>query len=344
MMERHTTTGVEREKDVVLVTGSNGYIGSAVCQRLAQDYTVIGFDLPGTIPSSSITFLPVDLTNDESAEAAMYEARAHVGSRIASVIHLAGIYGRKGEEDARYHDVHLKGTRRLLQYLSGVVVEQFLLASTMFVHAPTSPGKPIREDSDLAPAWDYPASKLAAEKCAQELCGRSHVPTLIVRFAPVYDEHHVPQFLAQQIERVKLAKIVAKVCPGNADHGLAILHLGDAVKLIEQAIKQRRSLPAHCVVLAGEERTLSYAELQRSMAEIELGETWVVEQIEKDVAKQGAWMEDLTPDDAPIGLRYWLIDHFDDHYELDISRARNLLRWCPQHALAESLPVILSGK
>ena len=41
-------------------------------------------------------------------------------------------------------------------------------------------------------------------------------------------------------------------------------------------------------------------------------------------------------------IKPWMIDRADDHYELDISRAKKLLDWEPRHSLMESLPEIIS--
>ena len=35
-----------------------------------------------------------------------------------------------------------------------------------------------------------------------------------------------------------------------------------------------------------------------------------------------------------------MIDRADDHYALDVSRARDLLGWAPKHALLDTLPAI----
>jgi hypothetical protein len=40
-------------------------------------------------------------------------------------------------------------------------------------------------------------------------------------------------------------------------------------------------------------------------------------------------------------LQPWQIDIADDHYALDCRRARELLGWCPEHSLKETLPVML---
>ena len=64
-------------KNVVLVTGSSGFIGSAVVDRLAQRYTVIGLDRPGEPhPPASAYAVDADLGSDESVHAAMSEVRA----------------------------------------------------------------------------------------------------------------------------------------------------------------------------------------------------------------------------------------------------------------------------
>ena len=78
-------------------------------------------------------------------------------------------------------------------------VEQFVLASTMLVHAPTQPGRPINEDWPLDPKWPYPQSKVETEQLIRAERGR--IPTLILRPAGVYDERCRAVFLAQRCSR-----------------------------------------------------------------------------------------------------------------------------------------------
>jgi hypothetical protein len=39
----------------------------------------------------------------------------------------------------------------------------------------------------------------------------------------------------------------------------------------------------------------------------------------------------------------WMIDAAQDNMELDITRARTMLDWNPQHSLLDTLPKIVSG-
>jgi nucleoside-diphosphate-sugar epimerase len=45
----------------------------------------------------------------------------------------------------------------------------------------------------------------------------------------------------------------------------------------------------------------------------------------------------LILDEDPF-IKPWMIDFADDHYALDVSRARTPLGWYPKHSLREALP------
>ena len=60
----------------------------------------------------------------------------------------------------------------------------------------------------------------------------------------------------------------------------------------------------------------------------------------KTVAKVGAAVIDkFSGGDAFI--KPFMVDMADDHYALDISRAKQMLGWEPEHNLREVLPTIL---
>ena len=55
------------------------------------------------------------------------------------------------------------------------------------------------------------------------------------------------------------------------------------------------------------------------------------------MAKIGAWVQEKLPGPDPF-IRPWMIDRANDHYALDITRARTLLGWEPKRTLRETLP------
>jgi nucleoside-diphosphate-sugar epimerase len=100
-------------------------------------------------------------------------------------------------------------------------------------------------------------------------------------------------------------------------------------------------LPAETALLVGEPEPLSYDELQHTFARLLHGESWETRSIPKAVAKAGAWVQGALPADAFI--RPWMIDLADDHYALDVRRARELLGWEPRRSLRDTLPKMIEA-
>lgn len=48
------------------------------------------------------------------------------------------------------------------------------------------------------------------------------------------------------------------------------------------------------------------------------------------------------PGEKPF-IKPRMIDIADDHYELDISRARSVLNWTPRHSRRETLPLMVEN-
>ncbi|MHB8747475.1 MAG: NAD-dependent epimerase/dehydratase family protein, partial [Gammaproteobacteria bacterium] len=129
--------------DIVLITGSNGRIGTAVMQRLRERFdNVVGFDQEApTPPPPDCVRIPVDITSDASVREGLRILREHHGVKIAAVVHLAAYYDFLGKPSPKYDQITVEGTRRLLRGLrEGFEVEQFIFSSTMLVHRPGEPG------------------------------------------------------------------------------------------------------------------------------------------------------------------------------------------------------------
>lgn len=333
---------MDKNRPFVLVTGSSGLIGSAVCDRLRETYEVIGFDRAGPPhPPDHVTTIEVDLASQEQLHAACEQVARHSGNQLASVVHLAAFYDFSGEPSELYEQINVRGTARLLRALDGIAVGQFLYSSSILVHAPSRPGVAMNEDWPLDPTWDYPRSKVATENLLQE--ERQGIPLAILRIAGLYDArcHSIP--LAHQIQRIHQRSITAKVFPGDLTHGQAFVHLDDVVEAIRLTVERRTSLPPTTTLLIGEPETMSYDELQRTIARFIHGEEWETRQIPKVMAKVGAWMQDNLPLGEDAFIKPWMVDLADHHYELDISRARTQLGWEPAYRLRRFLPYLLEN-
>ena len=330
------------DKEVVLVTGSSGYLGGAIIRRLAEKYTLVGLDRPGgNAPPECARQIDFDLASDRSVKNSLGEVRSGFGGRIASVVHLAAYYDISGEPNPLYDKITVQGTRRLIDAIQDFEVEQFIYASTMLVHQPTdSPEETIDEDSAVEPQWAYPQSKVNAEQLLRETHGE--IPVVFLRIAGVYDDQGHSPFLAQQISRIYEHRLTARFYPGMLCAGQAFIHLDDLMDVVELLIARRKELPRELPLLVGEPEALGYEEVQDIIGCELHGEEWTTIRVPQPLAKAGAWLqEEALGEDSFI--KPWMVDASNDHYVLDISRARELLGWEPKHSLRETLPKMVAA-
>lgn len=346
-------TGTKTEHDsktesgIVIVTGSNGTIGDVVMRRFAGRFgDVVGFDRRSpNPPPPGCTAVAVDITSDESVREGLFMIRKHHGAHVASVIHLAAYYDFFGEPSEKYDEITVRGTGRLLRGLHELdfKVEQFVFSSTMLVHRPAEPGQFINEDWALEPTWAYPESKVRTEQLIHD--ERGDIPAVLLRISGVYDDlcHSIP--LAHQIQRIYERKFTSRIYSGSTSHGQSFMHLDDLVDAIALVVERRAQLPPELPLLLGEPEPLSYDELQHTFARLIHGEDWETLEVPGALApltKAGVWVMEKLPGADPF-IKPWMIDRANDHYALDITRARTLLSWEPQRSLRGTIPKMIAA-
>lgn len=323
-------------KPIVVITGISGRIGSSLAKRLAPNYQVYGLDIvPLHEPISGVEYLNTDLSSQESIEKSMAILLSRSNGKIASFVHLAAYYNFTGGAWDLYESITINGTRRLLKELKKFELDQFIFTSTMLVHAPCQLGQTIDEKWPVVPKWEYPRSKVITEKLLHQERGKSSL--LILRIAGVYDDycHSIP--ISNQIQRIYDNKFESHFYPGHLSHGASFVHMDDLVTLLIRAIEKRQDLPEEEILLVGEEKTLSYRDLQESIGKLVHGKRWSTVRIPKIAAKCGA----LVLGEKSF-IRPWMIDLADDHFALNINRAKQSLSWAPRHSLEASLPLMVN--
>lgn len=339
MENQNINTENPENKEVVIVTGSSGLIGTKIISRLAKNYRIVGLDKVGNpFPNKEFEYINFDITQKESIRAAMERVRYAYGDKIASVIHLAAYYDFSGEPSPLYEKVTVQGTEKFLKVLQDFEVNQFVFSSTNLIYKPTSPGKKINEDCPVEPNWDYPESKENTEEIIREKRGDIHA--VLLRIAGVYDHegHSIP--ITHQIQRIYEKEFTSHFFSGDITHGNVFLHMEDLLDALEKTVEKRNELPEEIAINVGEPETLSYEDLQKEIGKLIHGKEWETYEIPKPLAKVGSYGMNLFGD--PF-IKPWMIDRADDHFEMDISRAKELLGWEPKYSLAEVLPEMINS-
>ena len=336
------------QRPIVLITGANGNLGRSLGKALGRDFRAVGLDR--AMEGAEFPVFKVDFTSDDSVELAFRKFRDAFGPQIASVIHCVAYFDFTGEENPLYQAVNVEGTRRLLRTLQEFEVEQFVYSSTMLVHAPCRPGERIDERSPIDPRWVYPKSKAAAEDVIRAEHGP--IPYVLLRLAGVYDDHSMVPTMAQQIARIYERNFQSRFYAGSTLVGQAMLHRADMLDAFRRTVDRRGALPREAEILIGERDAVGYEALQDEFGRLLHGEdNWPTLRVPKTIAAAGAWaqaaLEPVIPDivdggEAPF-IKPFMVDMADDHYALDIRRARELLEWEPRHRFKDELPRLITA-
>lgn len=341
-------TSTSDTRPIVLITGGTGNLGRSIGQALSRNYRIAGLDRGSH--NADFPVFEADITSDASVSLALHKFRDVFGSRIASIIHLIAYFDFSGEDNPLYQSVNVEGTQRLLRFLQDFEVEQFVYASTMLVHAPCNPGERINEDQSIEPRWAYPKSKAAAEDVIR--ADHGHIPYVILRLAGVYDERTMVPTMAQQIARIYELDLQSYFYAGSTLVGQAMLHREDMVDAFRRTVDRRAKLPPETEILIGEPDAIGYDALQDALGyHLHGDDDWPTMRLPKFFATAGAWiqgkLEPVIPDVIDQGeepfIKPFMVGMADDHYALDLRRARDLLGWEPQHRLTDELPRLVAA-
>jgi len=200
----------------VLITGSAGFIGSALALRLLErGDEVIGVDclndyydvrlkqarLERTLPNPGFTDLRVDIQNREAV------ARVFADHRPERVVHLAAQAGVRYsiEHPMAYVDTNLLGFGNILEGCRHNGAEHLVYASSSSVYGANT-NMPFSVHHNV----DHPLSLYAATKKANELMAHTYshlyrLPTTGLRFFTVYGPWGRPDMALFKFTRAILA-------------------------------------------------------------------------------------------------------------------------------------------
>ncbi|CAA9313020.1 MAG: GDP-mannose 4,6-dehydratase [uncultured Gemmatimonadetes bacterium] len=186
----------------VLVTGGAGFAGTWLVRALLADgHTVVATRQEGH-PSpplgGDVEWIPLDVTSDESVEAAVGRAAPEQVYHLAGQASVAGSFS----DPLGTWNVNATGTLRLAAALPAGA--RLLVVSSAEVYGVVPDNEqPIREDRPLRPCNPYAASKAAAEVAALQAPGPVVVARSFNHTGPGQDERFALASFARQLAQIR---------------------------------------------------------------------------------------------------------------------------------------------
>jgi nucleoside-diphosphate-sugar epimerase len=207
--------------DRVLVTGGTGFTGSHLVRSLVADGHHVRV-LARSAARARDTLPPeVDIVEGDVTDPAVVD-RAMRGRQV--VHHLAAAFREAGIPDRRYREVHVDGTRLLLEAARAEDVRRFVHCSTIGVHGHID-NPPADETTRFAPGDIYQETKLEGEQLAIEFHRRHEYPVTVARPATIYGPG--------DLRLLKLFKMIALrrfVVLGSGEVTLHMVYVDDLVR------------------------------------------------------------------------------------------------------------------
>ncbi len=301
----------------VLVTGANGFIGSATCHALRN----AGWNVFGTV-RSAVAEDKMSAVGDIGAMTATDWLPILVG--IETIIHLAGrahvLKETVADPLAEFRRVNTEGTRQLMSAAAEAGVKRFVFVSSIGVNGDVSNEAGFTEESSVNPHKPYAVSKYEAELLLRSMVAKSEMELVIVRPPLVYGAGVKGNF-------AKLKKLVAQGIPlpvGLANNQRTLVSVDNLASFLVRCVEHPQA--AGELFLVGDEHSISTKELVRLLGH-SIGKKNILLPIPAILARFGARL---------IGKQD-LYNQLFGSLVLDISKAKNLLQWHPPANIRDSI-------
>ncbi len=299
-----------------LVTGANGFVGSALCETLRRH----GRKVREAVRSGSETS---DIVSVGSICGSTDWTRAVHGCDV--VIHLAARVHIMNDTDRdplqAFREGNLDGTLTLAEQAAESGVGRFIFISSIKVNGEeTVPDRPFRADDKANPSDPYGISKHEAEVALQQLAMRTGMEVVCIRPVLVYG----PGVRANFLSMMRWLQRGFPLPLGSIENSRSLVALDNLIDLIATCIDHRAAANQTFLVSDGED--ISTTALLYRMGKA-LGRPAMLIPVPSWLLKACATI---------IGKRA-VARRLLDSLSVDIGKTRSLLGWKPPLSVDEGL-------
>lgn len=304
---------------MILITGTTGFIGSALTQHLHQQgypLTAIVRRLSDTLPTT-IQQMPIgDLLPNTDWIAALLN--------VDTLIHLAArahiLKDQATDPLAAFRETNTYATLNLAQQAANAGVRRFIFISSISVNGNQTFGKPFTATDTPNPAEPFAISKHEAEIGLRQIAAETGIEVVIIRSPLVYGTNAPGNF-------GQLIKTVARGIPlplGSIHNQRSLVALPNLIDLITTCIDHPTAANQTFLVADGED--LSTTQLLQRLS-LALGKP----------ARLLPVPQKLLEISLNLLGKHAIAQRLCGNLQVDISKTRDLLGWTPPVSVDEAL-------
>jgi len=304
----------------VLVTGANGFVGSALCARLPKD---------GTSVRAALRSLNSQPDGTEAVAIGSISSETDWTSVLRNadqVVHLAArvhvMNDKSPDPLAEFRRVNVEGTANFARQAAAAGVKRFVFLSSIKVNGEfTEAGQPFTADDVPSPEDPYGVSKQEAEQLLRQITDETGMEVVIIRPPLVYGPGVKANF--ESLMRW-LARGLPLPLAAVTQNRRSLVALDNLVDLIVTGLNHPAA--ANQTFLAGDGEDLSTAELLKRMGAA-MGRPARLFKMSPALLKLGATLLNKP------GIYQRLCSSL----QLDITKTRQVLGWTPPMSVDEGL-------
>ena len=300
----------QRKYNKILVTGSNGFVGKALCQMLRNR----GDNYIGSVRNKALAIKGQDYIIVDSLDANTDWRKALDG--CDTVVHLAGrthiLNDNIDDPLAAFRLTNTQGTLNLAEQAAECGVSRFIFLSSIGVNGAVTSGIPYSSNDSPSPHSPYSVSKLEAEIGLCGIARRTTLDVVIIRSPAIYGKNAPGNFGLIQ----KFIKYGIPLPFGSIDNKRSLVAIENIVSFITVCIEHPRA--ENELFLVSDDHDLSTLEIVELMGKI----------IGKKPKTVKLPLKLLCFILTILGQRKAAVSLMSD-LQLDIARSRELLEWSP---------------